>query len=191
RLGAWVPLLTLAVLVLAAEAGGDGARLLLRYDRAGLANGEVWRMLTAHVVHLGWLHAAMNLAALGIIRFLIADAFSPGDWVGASAASALGIVAALYFLSPEIDWYVGLSGVLHGLLGAGAIALRRSAPGFAGLLAAGLAAKLLLEQVSGPLPLTESAAGGPVVVDAHLHGAIAGVAYGIFRSASRYRRSRL
>jgi len=191
RLGAWVPLLTLAVVVLGAEAGGEAARLLFRYDRAGLETGELWRALTAHVVHLGWLHAVMNLAALGIIRLLIAEAFSPADWVGASAASALGIVAGLYYLSPEIEWYVGLSGVLHGLLGAGAIALRRSAPGFAGLLAVGLAAKLLLEQASGPLPLTESAAGGPVVVEAHLYGAIAGVAYGTFRSASRYWRARL
>lgn len=191
QIGAWVPVLALAALALALELGGDPARTAFRYDRAALENGELWRLLTGHVVHLGWLHAAMNLAALGVIRLLIADAFSAADWIAASAAAALAIDAGLYWLSPQIDWYVGLSGVLHGLLAAGAPLLFRTSPALGGLLAAGLAAKLLLEQTSGPLPFTESAAGGPVVVAAHLYGAAGGAVYGAFRSASRRGRARL
>ena len=185
RFGAWVPVLALAAAALALELGGDMARLALRYDRAELEGGELWRLLTAHVVHLGWLHSAMIVAALVVIRVLIADSFSALEWIAASAVAALGIDAGLYWLSPQIDWYVGLSGVLHGLLAAGAIVLLRDTPALGVLLGAGLAAKLLLEQTSGPLPLTESTAGGPVIVAAHLYGAADGAAYGTVRSVSR------
>ena len=42
------------------------------------------------------------------------------------------------------------------------------------IVAIGLAAKLLLEQVTGPLPVTAELSGGRVIVDAHLYGAVAG-----------------
>ena len=44
------------------------------------------------------------------------------------------------------------------------------------LLAAFLAAKLVWEQLDGALPMSVSSAGGPVVVDAHLAGALGGLA---------------
>src|SRR5690606_11600931 len=168
RFGAWVPVLALAAIALVLELGGDGARLAFRYERTGLENGELWRLLSGHLVHLGWPHAAMNLAALGVIRVLIAESFSAADWLAASADAAFGIDAGLSVLSRQMEWYVGLSGVLLWLLVAGAVLLLRESPGLGALLAAGLVAKLLLEQTSGPLPLTESTAGGPVVVAAHL-----------------------
>src|SRR5437764_2989894 len=39
-------------LLLLASLTGEPGRLLLRYDRAALAAGQWWRLVTAHVVHL-------------------------------------------------------------------------------------------------------------------------------------------
>lgn len=187
QLGSWVPVLAIAAAALLLELFGDAGREALRYERDALEAGEVWRLLTGHLVHLGWAHLWMNLAALGLIRLLVADAFSAADWIGASVASALGIGLGLYVLSPEVDWYVGLSGVLHGLIAAAALVLLRTHTVLAALLGGGVLVKLLLEQAAGPLPLSESTAGGDVITDAHLYGAAAGAAYGALRSTSRRR----
>ena len=83
------------------------------------------------------------------------------------AATAGAIDLGLILLEPQVDWYVGLSGVLHGFVAAGALVacLRasRSAHGSRSVSAA----KLLWEQLVGPVPFTAAAVGGPVVVAAH------------------------
>lgn len=184
RLGPWVPVLAMAAIAVLFAAGGDGAREALRYERDALAAGEAWRLLTGHLVHLGWAHLAMNVAALGLIRLLVGDALTATDWIVAAVVSAVGIDVGLYAFSPEIDWYVGLSGVLHGLLAAGALVLLREQPMLAAVLGCGLVIKLLLEHAAGPLPFSESTAGGDVVTEAHLYGAAVGAAYGALRATS-------
>jgi len=187
RLGPWVPVVALAAIAAFAALGGDVAREALRYERDALDAGEVWRLLTGHLVHLGWGHLWMNLAALALIRLIVADAFSAADWVLATVVSALGIDLGLYVMSPGVAWYVGLSGVLHGLVAAAALMLLREQPTLGALLGAGVVLKLLLEQTAGPLPLSESTAGGPVIDEAHLYGAAAGAVYGVLRATSRRR----
>ena len=71
-------------------------------------------------------------------------------------------------------WYVGLSGVLHGLVAAGALALLLRREALGAVLALGLCAKLGYEQLAGPVPFTAESVGGPVVVAAHLYGAAGG-----------------
>ena len=57
--------LIVAVMVLGVLAlGGQRLRMLLQYDRAALATGEWWRLVTGHLVHLGWDHLALNVAGL-------------------------------------------------------------------------------------------------------------------------------
>ena len=84
--------------------------------------------------------------------------------------------------------YVGLSGLLHGLLAAGVVAglgPRRREPQ---ILAVILAAKIAYEQLAGPLPGSESTTGGTVIVAAHAYGAIAGaLCAGILRIRVRDR----
>lgn len=185
-----MPVVALAAVVVALELGGDPARELLRYEREALADGELWRLLTAHLVHLGWAHAAWNAAGLLLTWWLVGGLLSEADWLGVALAAALAIDIGLYFLAPDVGWYVGLSGVLHGWLAAGALAMLRAHPALGGLLAAGLAAKLLWEQAMGPLQLSESGAGGPVIAGAHLYGAAGGAAYRLLRIAVPRRRRR-
>ena len=164
-------LLGVCVTLLLIQAGGAAAESVLRYDRDGLRAGQWWRLLTGHVIHLGYEHAVLDIAGLVLMWALFARDYSPRHWLFIIGVSAIGIDAGLWLLSSTTQWYVGSSGVLHGVLAAGACAhlWRREPDGW--ILALFLVGKLVYEQTLGALPLT---AGGAVIVDAHLYGAVAG-----------------
>lgn len=148
---------------------------LLRYERGLIQSGEVWRLLTAHLVHLGWWHLCMNAAALGMVSALLGDQWRTGEWVGVILTSSLAIGLGLLAFDPDLTWYVGLSGMVHGLFAAGCLGLMRRSPHW-GLVGLGsLASKLAWEQLRGAMPGTESLIGGTTVVNAHLYGAAGGV----------------
>ncbi len=125
-------------------------------------------------MHLGWRHAVLDLAAALMIGWLFGGTFTSARWAWILAASLIAVNAGLWWLNPDVVWYVGLSGVLHGAVGAAAVAwIATGRPGGYWLLT-GLVLKLAAEQAFGPLWLTGAAAGGPVIVDAHLYGAVGG-----------------
>ena len=116
----WLVPLVITALCVALSLGGDAARDWGRYDRAALEAGQVWRLITAHLVHLGWGHLWPNVLALLLIGGLVEEFLGPLEWVVATVGAALGIDLGLYALDPGVSWYVGLSGVLHGLVACGA-----------------------------------------------------------------------
>ena len=69
-----------AALLLLALTGESGRRLL-RYDRAALAAGEAWRLVTAHLVHLDLRHALLNCLGLALMWALFARDYSPRQWL--------------------------------------------------------------------------------------------------------------
>ncbi len=164
---------------LALLAGGEAIREGLRYERTAVAAGEVWRLLSGHFVHLGPSHFALNMAGLGLVWYLVGDAIGRYQWLAVTAISVVTIDLGLWFFNPELQWYVGLSGVLHGLLVAGLVASASRERKEAIAVAIIVAAKIAWEQFSGPLPGSEASSGGAVIVDAHLYGAIAGLLAGI------------
>jgi rhomboid family GlyGly-CTERM serine protease len=172
-----------ACLVLALpEFGGDGVRNALSYDRVALMDGQYWRLLTAHFVHLDAQHALLNGLGLVLMWALFARDYSPLRWLALYLFSALTISAGLWFLSPEISWYVGASGALHGVMTAGTLAhlRRRDLDGW--ILAIFIVAKLNYEQFAGSMPFSGAA---HTVVDAHLYGAIGGLALAFFLRSNR------
>jgi rhomboid family GlyGly-CTERM serine protease len=169
RRGLLLPSVCLVLFMI--QSGGSTAQLALRYDRDGLAAGQWWRLLSAHVIHLGYEHALLDMAGLALMWALFARDYTARGWLLIIGLSVLGIDAGLWLLSSTTQWYVGSSGVLHGALAAGAVAhLRRREPD-GWLLALFLVGKLIYEQARGALPLTS---GGAVIVDAHLYGAVSG-----------------
>ena len=106
----------------------------------------------------------------------------PGRWAAIYCGSALAVSAGLWFANPELQWYVGASGALHGVMTAGTLAhlRRRDLDGW--ILAAFIVVKLAYEQFAGAMPF----AGSPnTIVDAHLYGAIGGVVLALLLKSRR------
>jgi rhomboid family GlyGly-CTERM serine protease len=168
------------LLLLAAVAQALHATQFLQYERSAVLAGQIWRLWTAHIVHLGWAHYLLNAAGLLLVWLLFRQAASTRVWCGHFMFAGLAISLGLLWLNPGLEWYVGLSGILHALFIVGLLAEVRTDLALGLLVLLGFAAKIIFEQIYGPLPGSERSAGGPVVVDAHLYGALAGcISYGI------------
>ena len=153
---------------------GDSGREWLRFDRAAIMSGEYWRFVSGHLVHLGLSHLMLNAAGFLLIWFLISAYFDPRLWLVITVSVIIGIDLGFWFLEPDLQWYVGLSGLLHGLLAAGVVGGIRSGRVDVWVLGAALIGKLAYEQMLGPLPGSEESSGGAVIVAAHAYGALAG-----------------
>jgi len=180
--------LTVATLSLLFALLGNAATEALRYDRGAIIAGQLWRLLTGNLVHLGWPHLWLNLAGLALVWLLFYQAFTLRAWTVISFGSALAVGAGLLAFDPGLQWYVGLSGALHGLFVAGLLAALFSGHRAEWLLLVLFAAKLTWEQLVGPTPGTAQLAGGNVIVDAHLFGTIGGaIVAGIVLMVRRHR----
>jgi rhomboid family GlyGly-CTERM serine protease len=161
-------------LLLVLAFGGAPTVAALRYDRAALLAGEWWRLASAHLVHLGLRHALLNALGLVLMWALFVPDYRARQWFLILIAAAAAIDAGLWFRDTGVLWYVGASGVLHGVLAAGILAaVRRGEPAGLALMVL-LLAKLAYEHWAGALPFAGSAV--PVVVNAHLYGALGGAA---------------
>ncbi len=173
---------TIVVFATAVLLFGDDAGLRLRYDRAAIASGEFLRLVSGHAVHLSVAHYLLNVAGLLVVWYLVGAAFSTRIWAVIIASSIAAMDAGFWFLMPTLDWYVGLSGLLHGILAAGIAGIWRTRRTEALILAALMLGKLIHEALIGPLPGSEGTAGGDVITEAHLLGAIGGGAAGLLFS---------
>ena len=161
---------------------------LMRYDRAALATGQAWRLVSAHFVHLDAGHAALNAAGLAIIAWIFSETLVTRRQAVALVAAATFVDIGLFLVHPEIASYAGLSGALHGLFAAGAMAwaldvdgdlplpddvARRTRRLWGILLLLGLFAKLALETHAHAFWLVGNTM--PVVTAAHRWGAAGGL----------------
>jgi rhomboid family GlyGly-CTERM serine protease len=158
---------------------GDGpVRRALRYDRTAILAGQIWRIFTGNWVHLGWSHLAEDMAGY-VLLWLLFEPELP-DWTSPVLVTlgSLGVGVGLLLGDPGLRWYVGISGALNTLWIAGAMLLMAKRDWLGWVLAIFLVLKLTYEQLWGPLPWSVTTTGGPVVVDAHLWGALSGAVLG-------------
>src|SRR5688500_17693859 len=129
------------------EVGGETVRNALSFDRSALADGEWWRVLSAHFVHLDAQHALLNGLGVVLMWALFARDYSPVRWAAIYCAACLAVSAGLWWFNPQVEWYVGASGALHGVMAAGTLAhlKRRDLDGW--ILAAFIVGKLTYEQI--------------------------------------------
>jgi len=114
------------VALLAPLAGGDALRAAWRYEPAAIAAGQWWRLVSAHVTHLDTHHALLNAAGLALLWALFARCYSPRQWLVAALICLAVIDAGFWLLSPQLQWYVGTSALLHGVFACGCIAWIRT-----------------------------------------------------------------
>ena len=182
----WAAPLCLMVLLVLLELLGDSGREWLRYDRALIADGQWWRLVTGNFVHLGWWHLFLNEMGLAVLVLLCPQPLSPAVWVRRLLILSISLSLGLYFLVPGLTTYVGMSGVIHGLFVLGLVpqVLKKDLIALGCLLY--LLGKLGWEIYSGTPVSDAREIGGAVVLQAHLFGALSACVYGaVFRAFTR------
>lgn len=142
----------------------------LRFQQSWFSQGEFWRVLTAHWVHFNWQHLLLNGLGLVLCVAIARLTWSLPRWLIYNLILATGISILFTLRNPELDWYVGYSGVLFGIFVLAAIDLYRTEKVIALLLGIGVCSKVILEQTGGMSVTTSELIGVPVIVDAHLYG---------------------
>jgi rhomboid family GlyGly-CTERM serine protease len=169
----------LAALAVGVHAGGPRVFALLAYERSSILDGEVWRLLTTYLVHAGLGHLLWNVSATAVVALAVARALSARRWLAAALVVALGSSLGVLLLQPGVRAMAGLSGLLHGLLAAGAAAEVRRGERLAWVFLGLLAAKIAWELLAGPTSLGAATVGERVAVGAHACGALAGLLAGL------------
>ena len=180
--GATLPALSLVLITVVIQVSGVGT--FLRYDRTPILAGAIWRLLTGHLVHIGWPHLLLNLAGLVLVWVLCGSALSPSAWWRTTVACAAGIGCGLLAFHPEVEWYEGLSGILHGWLMAGAVGWVCAGCYWDGIaIIIVLCTKIGFEQWHGVLPSSVFLTGGPIILAAHLYGTVSGLVIAVFETS--------
>ncbi len=148
----------------------------LRFDRELLEQGDYLLLFSSQLVHLNWPHWALNMLGMAMIALLFGRYGTLGYWLWVIVLSASAVGMGLWWLNPELRWYVGLSGALHGLMIGGIFLEMRTNRFAGGALLLAILGKLAWEQLFGASPGSEQLIEGRVVVDSHLYGAVGGAA---------------
>ncbi|MGH8274661.1 MAG: rhombosortase [Gammaproteobacteria bacterium] len=171
--------------------GGEPVRLALRYTHAGIAAGQWWRLFTGNFVHSGWVHLAMDMAGVILLWILCGERLYGWRWLLATVTGSWAIGLGLWWAWPNVVWVLGISGVSHTYWAAGALLLIAARRWEGPALLVLLAGKLSWEQGTGAgLPTSVELLHGPVLIQAHLIGAIAGMVVGMGLVAFDYVRRR-
>lgn len=151
----------------------------LSYQRDEIFRGQYWRVLTGHWVHLSGAHAVGNVLGGWLIWWVFANSLTPQRIFLTILIGSLGVSAGLWWWDPDVVWYVGASGVLHGFWAVGAICALQTDRLFGWLACGGLLLKLLLEWRFGSIVGSLYLNGATIISSAHRYGAIAGLAVAI------------
>jgi len=182
----------LMVLISLLGLGGEAWIELLRFDRQAIEAGEWYRLLTANLVHLpgntvewnGWRfhgpwHLFLNALGVLVLVLLCPERLPLSVWLRRTLFLFLGMSLGLYFFAPDLYWYVGLSGAMHGFFVLGLIpqVVKKDIVALGCVLY--LLGKLGYELYAGAPVSDEAAIGGKVALESHLWGSISGLAYGL------------
>lgn len=164
----------------------------LEYDRSLVAGGELWRVLTGHLVHSTAQHLGWDLAVFVALGAVI-ERTSRRGFLAIVLASTVAISAVVYLVRPDVDVYRGLSGVDSALfawmlarLGREAIVARsKSLIALVASLGMVVVGKLIYETVSGHALFVTGGPANETLVIAHVAGFATG--FGA-QTSSRWRR---
>ncbi len=173
-------LLSLVLGMLTLQFVDDEQFSFFQYQQDDILSGQLWRLVSGHFVHVTWSHFALNLAGLFLVWLFFKDILTLRTWMLLTLGSIVGIDIGLLVFHPEIKWYMGLSGVLHGYFAGGAILQLRSNAARGWILLILLLSKLAWEQLGGPLPGSGELSGARVITEAHLYGAIGGLIVALY-----------
>jgi len=161
------------------------------YHHQLISQGELWRIFTGHFFHTNGYHLLLNLAALLLLWALHGQFYTLWNYSLLFITSASVCSVGLYFCSPDISQYVGLSGVLHGIFVFGAMMDIRHHDKTGYLLFIGVWLKVAHEQFYGASEEVSTLINASVAIDAHLWGAIGGLIFSVIYFTYLRHRTRL
>ncbi len=166
-----------------------GLQEALSYQRDLIEQGQFWRLWTGNLVHIDTTHLLMNLGGLVVVGLFCDTRPSAAGLLVSTLLIMPVVTLGLYLRDPNVGWYMGLSGVLHGLL---ILCLARGLaahPRMNGLLLLAIFAKLAWEWRFGSLTGSELF-DFPVVTSAHVYGALGGAFIALWFEAADLLRAR-
>lgn len=160
------------------------------YSRTEMLD-QPWRWWTAHWVHVGWRHYALNMLAFMSLPFIFPHIRPKTLWLSVFILPPL-LSAGLYGCMPDVQAYAGFSGILHGiyvLVAIESLKIPRERK-FALLVLACILIKLSLEYWFG---YTETAQliQAPVLIESHQIGVVAGLMFALISGGGQWLLTRL
>ena len=148
---------------------------LLEFNRSAITNGEFWRLLTGNLMHTNHWHLIFNLAGLVMLTHLFKHLMTNIHFVIFRIINAILVSVLIYYFSTSIEYYVGLSGYLHGLFVYGCLIEINKGMKGSWLLLLGVSAKIGYETIYGASNEMSELINASVATDAHLFGALIAV----------------
>ena len=150
----------------------------LIYDRDLIEEGQVWRLFSAHFVHLSIPHMLGNVMGIFLLGYIAGKYLNNRLGLALLLWCVLVVGLGLYFYADYLQRYAGFSGVLHGLLLVAPCISRYYSRRVASVFLAVIVFKMAWEQS----PLYDDMAlfdlvGGRVEANAHLLGGGAGLIF--------------
>ncbi len=160
----------------------------LIFDKQLIMAGEIWRILTGHLVHSSFDHLLWDLLGFLILGIVI-ERNNTSDLIPGFLFSCLGVSGWLLMNHFGFLAYCGLSGALNGLLVIAAVNRWRTTNSFVyGGVLFGTAMKIIFELTTRHSVFTNMSA--QAVPEAHAAGFCAGLVYllgvHLFKRGKRY-----
>ncbi|SQD76868.1 rhombosortase [Moritella yayanosii] len=147
----------------------------LDYNRESIINGEYWRLISGNFNHTNIYHLLLNLGALAVIGGLHYRYYNSAAYTGLILLLSIGVGVGILWLSPSTHLYVGLSGILHGIIIVGAVidVTKKYYSGY--VLMIGTIIKVINEQLfNSPVEISQLIE-ARVLTEAHLYGLVTGL----------------
>ncbi|MEQ8377401.1 rhombosortase [Parvibaculum sp.] len=173
----WFPLLLTGAMALIHHIGAAASDMLI-FDRAKIMDGELWRLVSGHLVHLNFQHLIWN----GLAYLVLAVMARHDEGISYTRQGAIifaGVVAidTAILLSPtQLSHYAGFSGVLNALWAVMIVeAWRQKRSGFIALIGFLSLAKIVYEAVTAETLFFYTP--WPAAFEGHAGGAVAGLLF--------------
>lgn len=147
------------------------------YNRTLVVENQFWRLITGHFFHTNYAHFLLNTLAIVLLWGLHGQFYSTKQYCLLFLLSSLIVSLGIFIFTPEMNEYVGLSGVLHAFFIWGALKDIEHKEKTGYLLLLGVVIKIAHEQIYGASEEIASLIDANVAIDAHLWGAISGLLF--------------
>lgn len=144
------------------------------WSRSAIAEGEWWRLLSGHLLHVSVWHGLVNILGLAILWWIFRRDFRWHEWAFIALISLASVNIGLWSWT-TLEWYAGASGWLHGVAAAGVLLLLRQGERW-GWWLAGVGLLKIAAEFWWPAEISGTTV--PVAAPAHFFGVLGGITAG-------------